>query len=610
MWWDGLIDGGEAFAHTIEARLESVDVVLAAWSASSVASDWVRDEAAHGRDRQRFVAVTLDGVLPPLGFRQYHAIDVSGWKGQNDAPEFAAVLRAVESATQGQRPSAPGGLAKHKGWSRRAALVSGGAAVAIGGTLAVWQPWRSALPGNSIAVLPFRNLGGDPQQSYFSDGLAEEIRARLASDAHLAVAAPTSSNLFRAGAEDAREIARKLGVAWLLEGTVRRAAERVRVTASLIDGHGGMTSWSQTFERALADIFAVEGEVAGVVAGALAGRMGEKTHQPLPQEIGGTDNIAAYDLYLQAKALYDLDKDAGSYHEAAALVERALAADPAYARAYVLQSRILMVTRNSYTPSIPEMARLYDRSLQAVRKALAITPDLPAAHAVLAYTLLADRFDFAAALPEYRKARALASGDADIAVSFANFMYKAGRDAEASRAIAFAEARDPLNPIVYRIHGIIDLYGRRLDAALGRFAHALALNPNLALVHSYIGDVHLAAGRADQARAEYAKESNESFRLAGLAIAAHRLGEEAASRQAYADLLRTQGDSALYQQAQALAQRGDIDAALAALERGYALKDSGLLLVAGDAKLDPLRQRPEFIRLLARMGLAPFNRGE
>ena len=585
-------------------------MVLAAWSANAVKSDWVRDEAAHGRDRQRFVAVTLDGAMPPLGFRQYHAIDISGWKGAADAAEFAAVLRAVEAAAQGERPARPEPVAPRRQWSRRTALAGGGAVIAVGGALALWQPWQPGLQDKTIAVLPFRNLPGDPEQAYFSDGLAEEIRARLASDANLAVAAPTSSNLFRAEAQDARTVARKLGVAWLLEGTVRRAGDKVRVTASLIDGQRGLTSWSQTFERALADIFAVEAEVAGAVASALAGRTGGKGDGSLPVERGGTANVGAYDLYLQAKALYDLDKDVGSYRDAAALVERALAADPAYARAYVLQSRILMVMRNSYTPDLREMATLYDRSLQAVRKALAIAPDLPVAHVVLAYTLLADSFDFATALPEYRKGRALGPGDADIAVSFANFMYKAGRNAEAVEAISFAEARDPLNPIVYRIHGTIDLFGRRFEAALDRFARALALNPKLALVHAGIGDVHFAAGRFDQALAAYRKESNESFRLSGIAASAHRLGDEAASRQAWDALLRAEGDSAMYQQAQVLAQRGETAAALAALERAYALKDSGLLLVVGDAKLDPLRRQPEFVRLLARMGLAPSNGGE
>jgi TolB-like protein/tetratricopeptide (TPR) repeat protein len=609
VWWDGLIEGGEAFARTIEERLGSVDVVLAVWTATSIMSDWVRDEAAHGRDRHRFVAVTLDGSMPPLGFRQYHSVDLSGWKSQPTAPEFAAVLRAINHSAQDQSITAGGvtqsaGRQRQVAISRRAALAGGGVLVAAAAGLTFWRRWADQPPANSIAVLPFRNLSGDPQQGYFSDGLAEEIRSRLANQPQIFVAAPTSSNLFRAAAEDARVIAKKLGVAWLLQGTVRRAGDFVRVTASLIDGNGGLTSWSQTFDRGLQDIFTVEGEVAGIVADALTGKISGSGKSPLQLGVGGTKNVAAFDFYLHAKALYDLDTDGDTYRQAASLVERALAIDANFARAYVLQSRILMAIRNGYASSTGEMATLYDRALQAVRKALLSEPNLPVAHTVLAYTLLADSFNFRAAIPEYERGRALGPGDADIAVSYANFMFKAGRNAEASKAIAFAEARDPLNPIVYRIHGMIDLFGGRPDAAMKQFAHALSLNPKLALVHSYIGDIHLAAGQVAEAQTEYEQEPKESFRLSGLAIASHRQGDEVASRKAFNQMVQSLGDTSMYQQAQLLAQRGAIEAALKALERAYTLKDSGLLLILGDFKLNPLRGRPEFKRLLGRMGLS------
>lgn len=609
VWWDALVAGGEAFARTIEARLDSVDVVLVAWSATSIASDWVRDEAAHGRDRRRFVAVTLDGSLPPLGFRQYHAIDLSTWVGDGAAPAFEAVLRGIERAAGGAaeaaplsepapRPAAPAAPR----FSRRAAI----AALAVAGMGGGAGFWALRAPGssapNSIAVLPFRNLGDQANQGWFSDGLAEEIRITLSSIAQLAVAAPTSSNQFRASAEDARQVARKLGVAWLLEGAVQRADDVLRVSVSLIDGAGGLTTWSQNFERPLKDVFAVEREIATAVAAAVAGRATSAADM-VPADIGGTTNVAAYDLYLQANALFDLDTSADTYNQAAALIERALAIDPAYARAYVLQSRILMLLRNSYATSGEQMAMLYDRSLLAVRKALAITPRLPSAHVVLGYALLADTLNFATAMPEYAAARSLAPDDPEIALSYANFIFKAGQNDAAVAAMAFAEQRDPLNPFVYRIQGLIELFARRFDTAAARFTHALSLNPALEAAHSYLGDVHLAQGRNAAARAEYAREPNRQLGLAGLAIAAHRLGDAAGSRAAREALVREFGDAVMYQQAQVAAQTGPVDAALAVLARARAVKDPGMMFVLGDFKLDPLRHRPEFVQMLAQMGL-------
>ncbi|WP_068071034.1 TIR domain-containing protein [Novosphingobium lentum] len=614
VWWDGLIEGGEAFARTIEARLDSVDAVLAVWSAASIGSDWVRDEAAHGRDRQRFVAVALDGSIPPLGFRQYHAVNLAGWNGQADAAELAAVLRAIDLAAQGQRPAgsagsnaAGSGARKPVLVSRRAALVGGGAAVvALGGGLAAWHPWSGTALADSIAVLPFRNLSGDPQQGYFSDGLAEEIRARLASDAHLAVAAPTSSNLFRDSAEDARVVARKLGVTYLLEGAVRREGEMVRINASLIEGARGLTHWSQSFDRALKDVFAIESEVAGTVADQLASSMGARTSggETPPAEVGGTTDVAAHDLYLQAKALYDLDKDGDTYRQAEAMIERAITADPGYAKAYLLQANILILIRNGYVANMAEVSALFVRALAAVRKALELAPKLSAAHVTLAYEMLAYQLDFRVAMPGYEQGYALNRNDPEIALFYANFMYKAGRFDDAQPAIKLAQERDPLNPAVFRIHAMMCSFMRQFDAARALFEQSLALNPKIILAHVGLGDLHLAGGRFADARAEYLKEPENEFRVAGLASAAARIGDRAGSDAALAKLVREFGDPAMFQQAQVHAQRGEIDVALAKLERAYVLKDSGLLLALGDIKLDPLRQRPEFGRLLARMGLS------
>ena len=236
VWWDAMIDGGAEFARTIEDKLTASDAALVVWSKASVGSDWVRDEAAYARDRKRLVPISLDGTEPPLGFRQYHAIDLSKWPGGAGDPELSAVLRGVAAVGSGTRPRTSDMPVASASTTRRSVIIGGGvaAAVAAGGGLLAWAPWRADTE-TSIAVLPFANLSGDASQNYFSDGLSEEVRAALSRIAQLKVAAPTSSAVFRAMTDDAKTIGAKLGVGYLLEGSVRKAGDMVRIAANLID---------------------------------------------------------------------------------------------------------------------------------------------------------------------------------------------------------------------------------------------------------------------------------------------------------------------------------------------------------------------------------------
>src|SRR6185295_15159964 len=188
------------------------DAVVVLWSKSSVESDWVRDEAAQGRDRQRLVPLSLDGTVPPLGFRQIQVIKLTSWHGRVDAPQIDAIRRAIAAALGGQPGPRP--IARRSIDRRQALVFGGGAAVAVaGGGLIAWQ---TGLIGpveanaRSIAVLPFKNLSGDPAQAYLSDGLTEEIRSALSRNAGLQVLATTSSNTVRDDQGDARSIAAKL----------------------------------------------------------------------------------------------------------------------------------------------------------------------------------------------------------------------------------------------------------------------------------------------------------------------------------------------------------------------------------------------------------------
>src|SRR6185369_9854335 len=231
----------------------------------------------------------------------------------------------------GQEPAARPGTPA--GFTRRHAIAGGtAAAVVAGGALIAWETGifgPGAAQARTIAVLPFKNLSGDTSQAYLSDGLTEEIRSALARNAGLMVLAGTSSNTVRDMTGDAQSIAGKLGVAYLLEGSVQRAGDVVRVGTNLTNGSTGFSEWSQQVERPLGDIFAFESEIAKTVSGALSVRMA--TDAPNP---GGTRNVRAYEAYLQGKALYNLARDEATDRQAKADYEVAIAADPDFALAH------------------------------------------------------------------------------------------------------------------------------------------------------------------------------------------------------------------------------------------------------------------------------------
>ncbi len=340
VWWDMMIEGGAAFADSIGNALETADAVIVLWSRASIASDWVRDEATQGRDRKRLVPVTLDGSDPPLGFRQYQAVDLSRWRGKQDADEVGAILRAVAAVCGSSAPAHSIKARSIPAISRRGALVMAtGAAGIVGvGGYGGWKIglFRSDFVADSIAILPFRDLSGDASQAYFSEGLTEEFRAVLARNDALKVMAGTSSKAARGEGEDLLSIARKLAVAFVLDGTVRRAGEMIRISANLTDGRTGFSRWSQRFDRRLSDIFAVQTEIAGLVAAELEVRIA--TDAPSP---GGTTVVGAYEAYLRGRSLFNAASDEASDRAALADYDLAIAADRNFALAHAGRSRSL-----------------------------------------------------------------------------------------------------------------------------------------------------------------------------------------------------------------------------------------------------------------------------
>jgi TolB-like protein/tetratricopeptide (TPR) repeat protein len=571
--------------------------VIVAWSAASVQSDWVRDEAAHARDRARLVPVSLDGTQPPLGFRQYHCVDLSRWRGKADSPEIESILAGIAKvAGDVPPPSRPGARRRI---SRRSAMIGGGLAVAAaaGGMATMWQPWSHRAVANSIAVIPFANLSGDSGQAYFSDGLSEEIRASLARNPALKVAAPTSANAFRDRTGDARTIGGRLGVAYLLEGSVRRAGNVVRIAAELIDTKSGFSKWSQSFDRKLTDIFAIQSEIAAVVTDALAAHMADGVQS------GGTSNVAAFDAFLRARALYNADLDEKSDLAALALYDQAIAADPSYAMAHAGRSRTLATIANEYAEA-GRIRSLYDDAIASARRAVALAPDLAEAQIALGFALNAGRLDPRAARPAYDRAASLGAGDADIQLLYAIFCARTGRFDEATAAADRAMELDRLNPRAFRAGGLVQYLARKYEASIPLARRALQLSPTLRNAHYAIGNALLMLNRTAEARAEYAVEPLALYRLPGLAIAEAKLGNKTAADAAFRQLQAELGDNSLYQQAQVLAQWGERPRALEALARARRVGDAGLLMSKVDPLLDPVRDEPAFSDLLNSLHLA------
>ena len=608
VWWDTLIEGGAAFAKSIEAALEASDAVIVLWSKTAASSDWVLDEAARARDLKKLVPLGVDGTEPPLGFRQYQSIDLRGWTGDADAPAIAAIRRAVAVAAT-REPGPRGGPLPPPAdavprRSRRTLLLGAAAfAVAAGAGIFAWRGRGAARApaagANSVAVLPFDNLSGDPAQAYFSDGLSEEVRATLARNHALRVMAQASTGRFRDAADDARTIAGELGVAWLLDGSVRRAGDVVRVAADLVDGRTGLSVWSDVFERRLDDVFAVQAGIATAVASALAATVaGPAT---APGAAGATARGEAFDAYLRGRALYDLSADEASERAALAQFDAAIALDPGYAAAHAARARSLTAIANLYG-KVGETAAMYDAAIAAARRAIELAPELAEAHSTLGFTLFQGKLDARAAREPFERSATLGAGEATVLARFAQYAARCGRDADAVPAMQAALQRDPLNPLLQRAAGSIDYAARRWQASLAPLDRALAMNPRMSRAHAMRGDALLQLGRVDEARAAYAAEPVADFRLTGLALVAQRAGDAAGAQAALAELVAAEGDRVLYQRAQVLAAMGDADAALAALEKARALGDSGLIYARNDPFLDPLRDQPRMAVLLAGIG--------
>lgn len=624
VWWDGRLEGGENYLQTTEAALEGAAAVVVLWSATSVASHWVRDEAQRGRERGCLVPLSIDGSIAPLGFRQFQLLDISAWNGAAGAPEAARIVAAVRamtgSSSGGLDPVlpalapapapalTPASLPETGGFSlSRRSLVVGGVGLAGGaGLLGAWQFGLFGSAANattSMVVLPFANLTGDADKKWFSEGLSNELRSVLARNPRLSVSAPTSSSAIEG--EDDFAIGRKLGVDHILRGSVQRDATSLRISVALVAIDGGRVLWGDSFDRGLEDVFAVQTEIAETVALSLVAEVANDAEArrsvEAQQTVGGTENVAAYEAFLRGRALYDLS--AGEDTDRAALLQfdAAIAQDPDYAAAHALRATMLSAIANA-TSDADEVRGLNEAAVTAAERAIMLEDKLAQGHLALGYALTYGRLKPRDALPHYQAAEKLASGDADTLRAVAAF-YAAGADlALAQTMIARVLELDPLNARAFRSAGYIALFARDYPGTISRMERALALNPSLSNAQFAIAIARLMQGDAAGGLAAAKAERVPLFALTATAIAAGKLGDTAAAQAAQDQLVAQYADASLYQQAQVEAQRGAVPKALALLDKAYGVLDPGLLQARNDPLLDPLRGEVAFKDLLSRLG--------
>ena len=547
VWWDPAIDAGQQFDDQIDAELQAASAVLVVWTPTSVGSRWVRGEARDAAERGILVPVRFEDARLPIDVRAIQTTDLDKW-GENPASApFQDLLRSLAAVIKRQRTQ-----------SGKAAGLAPPAAVAA--------------PRVAICVLPFANMSGDQEQEYFSDGITEDIITDLSKVSALAVVSRNSAFMYKGKHVDVPKLARELKVGHVLEGSVRKAGGRVRITAQLVDGLNNDHVWAERYDRDLNDIFALQAEISEAIVKALRLKLLPEEKKAIEQR--GTENVEAYNLYLMARQSYVTghEADARRSETIIRLCNRAVEIDPRYSRAWALMAIGHMNLRFVN-------GRHGEDGLVQAERALALDANLAEAHAV--------------------KARILAQH---------------GRHEEAAAEIDVAVRLDPESYEVNRSAAYLRFSQQRLDEAARYYEKSMSLmetdlNSGSLLLTCYtaLGNLDAArrVARITLARTEktLAQDPNNGTAMAYGAIALATLGEEERAKDWISRALLIDPDNmnARYNFACSLTTYlKQSDAALELLGPVFeTMAIAWLNHAKADPDLDPLRQDPRFKAMVA-----------
>ena len=397
VWWDPDITPGQEFDSQISAALDAAKAVIVIWTPVSVESRWVRGEAREAADRGVLVPVRFDGARLPLDARAMHTTELDDWSEDAQGRPFQDLLRALRGLIGGSGGATPGG----------------------------GQPASTpAAAGLSICVLPFSNMSGDLEQEYFSDGISEDIITDLSKVSALSVVSRNTAFGYKGKTVDIKQVTRQLKVSHVLEGSVRKSGDRVRITAQLIEGASDNHVWAERYDRELSDIFALQDEISQAIVAALKLRLLPEEKKAIEQR--GTGNSDAYDLYLMARQ-FSVTGNLGDARRGDAIIrlcQQAIELDPGYARAWALLANAQGQLRFHH-------GREGDAGLAAAERALALDPDLAEAHAAKARALTVDA-NYELARPEVEMALRLDPESYEVNVAAGSWNYATRHTKEAA----------------------------------------------------------------------------------------------------------------------------------------------------------------------------------
>ena len=356
VWRDDQLPAHRAYGDVIEEKLRAANAVVVLWSSDACQSQWVRAEADYARQAGTLVQASLDGTIPPLPFNQIQCADLSGWEGDPHSPGWRKIEQSVAALAPIEEANRAGNA-------------------------------RSGRP--SICVLPFQNMSGDAEQEYFSDGISEDITTDLSKISGLAVTARNTAFTFKGQAVDVCKVARMVHVGHVLEGSVRKAGERLRITAQLIDGATGEHLWAERYDRDLTDIFAIQDEISHAIVEALQVKLLPTERKAIEQR--GTANAEAYNLYLMARNCWIAGdfSDARRVGRVIRICQQAIEIDPDYAQAWAL---IALGQAHVFHGIGPNEGS--DDGSASAERALALDPNIAEARLPMAWRLVVEgRFD-------------------------------------------------------------------------------------------------------------------------------------------------------------------------------------------------------------------------
>jgi len=493
---------------------------------------------------------------------------------------------AVLTALIGVTLAAAWGLTHGLGTGRRASALN-------------WEPV-------SVAALPFVNMSGDAANEYFSDGMTEELISTLSRVEGLRVAARTSAFAFKGRNADVREIGRQLGVATVLEGSVRQTGSRLRVNARLVSTSDGDQLWSEEYDRELRDVFAVQEDIARAITAALRLKLTGADSAAIGRR--PTANLQAYNLYLLGRHHWNRFTPEGT-RKSVEYFQQAIAQDSTFAPAYVGLANAYGLFAEGHGGGDAPSRQFFPLAKRAAARALELDPSNAEAWSVLGFLHFEYDFDWAGAGKEFARAVQLGRNVAIVRGQYAVYLAMLGRFDESMEEKRVAQSLDPLTPVFFGDQGSTLISARRYDDALPECRKALELDPGFGPGHRCLGRAHMLAGRYEEALAEYRRAIDQmplDPRLqSGIAQTYARAGNRSGARRIVDSLVTVSGTRYVSPVpiAYIYASLGDRDRTLEWLERAITERAGWVVDIYKAPEMDFLRSDPRFVRLLRRMGL-------